>query len=121
MGIGFVLLVWAFLLGCAGAPVSIVLAVWSWRVQRRSRPSRGFFRPIACPHSSRRALPKLLPVTQVRVVAARRKLLERVRAVNESDYFLYRVKKVLVFGSCLQDLDKANDIDVAVEFGTAGA
>jgi len=47
MGIGFVLLVWAFLLGCAGAPVSIVLAVWSWRVQRRSRPSSGFFRPIA--------------------------------------------------------------------------
>ncbi|PYV34643.1 MAG: hypothetical protein DMG09_20830 [Acidobacteria bacterium] len=120
MGIGFVLLVWAFLLGCAGAPVSIVLAVWSWRVQvAPDRAAASFGQSL--PHSSRRALPKLLPVTQVRVVAARRKLLERVRAVSESDYFLYRVKKVLVFGSYLQDLDKANDIDVAVEFGTAGA
>ncbi|MCI0621166.1 MAG: hypothetical protein L0387_05765 [Acidobacteria bacterium] len=50
---------------------------------------------------------------------ARQKLegfLQRVREVNESEYFLYKVKRVLVFGSYLQDdRGKINDIDVAVE------
>jgi predicted nucleotidyltransferase len=41
--------------------------------------------------------------------------LERVRHVNASDYYLYRVRKVLVFGSYLSDKDRINDIDLAVE------
>ncbi len=47
MGIGFVLLIWALLLGCAGVPAAVVLGVWSWRAEHRSRPNRGLVRPIA--------------------------------------------------------------------------
>ena len=49
---------------------------------------------------------------------AQRKLaafLARVRRVNEDDYYLYRVKKVLVFGSYLSAAARINDIDVAIE------
>jgi len=49
---------------------------------------------------------------------AERKLsdfLGRVRRINEDDYYLYRVKKVLVFGSYLTTAERINDIDVAVD------
>jgi len=49
---------------------------------------------------------------------ARRKLaefLERVGRINEDDYYLYRVKKVLVFGSYLTGAERINDIDIAIE------
>src|SRR5437867_3954023 len=49
---------------------------------------------------------------------AERKLadfLARVRRVNEDGYYLYRVKKVLVFGSYLTAAARINDIDVAIE------
>lgn len=42
--------------------------------------------------------------------------LGRVRVVNSDDYYLYRVKRVLLFGSFLSDAATVNDIDVAVEF-----
>ena len=50
--------------------------------------------------------------------AAERKLTEflgRVRLINRDDHYLYRVKKVLVFGSYLTAAVRINDIDVAVE------
>ncbi len=47
MGIGFVLLIWAVLLGCAALPVGLGLGVWSWRNQRTAPESRGMLRPIA--------------------------------------------------------------------------
>ncbi len=47
MGIGFVLLLWAVLLGCAGLPVGLALGLWSWRNQRRSPSRAGMLRPIA--------------------------------------------------------------------------
>src|SRR6266516_5848085 len=49
---------------------------------------------------------------------AERKLsdfLGRVRRINEDDYYLYRVKKVLIFGSYLTAAERINDIDVAVD------
>ncbi len=49
---------------------------------------------------------------------AERKLAEflaRVRRINEDEYYLYRVKKVLVFGSYLTEAVRINDIDVAIE------
>lgn len=49
---------------------------------------------------------------------AERKLadfLARVRRINEDDSYLYRVKKVLVFGSYLTAAEQINDIDVAIE------
>ncbi len=48
--------------------------------------------------------------TADRVLAA---FLERVRTVNTGDYYLYRVPKVLVFGSYLSSRDRVNDIDLA--------
>lgn len=42
-------------------------------------------------------------------------LLKRVRHINESTDFLYKVTKVIVFGSFLSDSQKLNDVDVAVE------
>src|SRR5260370_24901507 len=40
--------------------------------------------------------------------------LARVRRINEDDYYLYRVKKVLVFGSHLTAAERINAIAVAV-------
>jgi hypothetical protein len=47
MGIGFVLMLWALLLGCAAVPVSIVLAIWSSRNGRGSKPIANVLRTIA--------------------------------------------------------------------------
>ncbi len=41
--------------------------------------------------------------------------LERVRAVNANEDFVYRVQRVLVFGSYLTEKERINDIDVAIE------
>jgi hypothetical protein len=49
---------------------------------------------------------------------AERKLaefLERVRSVNDNPDFVFRIQKVLLFGSYLTEQDRINDIDVAVE------
>jgi predicted nucleotidyltransferase len=54
----------------------------------------------------------------LRLATARRELeefLNRVHIVNDSDYFLFRVRKALVFGSYLRGEERLNDIDVAVE------
>lgn len=42
-------------------------------------------------------------------------LLHRVHVVNESEEFLFKVVKVVVFGSYLSDNDYVNDVDVAVK------
>src|SRR5882724_8714161 len=42
MGLGFVLLAWMILFGCAGLPVAACLAAWSWRTGRLAgAPSKG--------------------------------------------------------------------------------
>lgn len=40
--------------------------------------------------------------------------LSRVHELNENDYFVYRVTKVLLFGSFLSDSDYVNDVDLAL-------
>lgn len=44
-----------------------------------------------------------------------REFLDRVRCVNEDDYFLCRVTKVVVFGSYLRNSQTLNDVDLGVE------
>jgi predicted transcriptional regulator/predicted nucleotidyltransferase len=44
-----------------------------------------------------------------------KEFMERVQIVNSDDHYLFRVKKVIVFGSYLSDKDRINDIDFAVE------
>ena len=49
---------------------------------------------------------------------AERKLSEfmsRVKNVNSQESYLYKVSKVLIFGSYLSEKDRINDIDIAVE------
>lgn len=41
--------------------------------------------------------------------------LDRVQIINNYDYYLYRVTKVIVFGSYLSKEKRINDIDLAVE------
>jgi predicted nucleotidyltransferase len=41
--------------------------------------------------------------------------MERVQEVNKNCYYLYKVKKVLLFGSYLTNADTVNDIDLAIE------
>lgn len=46
--------------------------------------------------------------------------LERVKEVNRNDYYLYKIKKVVVFGSYLSDAEKLGDIDLAIEIVPIG-
>jgi predicted nucleotidyltransferase len=41
--------------------------------------------------------------------------LDRVRQVNRDPYWLYRVRKVVLFGSMLTESPTVNDVDLAVE------
>ena len=43
------------------------------------------------------------------------KFLQRVIEVNSNNYYLYKVIKVIVFGSYLSNIDLLTDIDIAVE------
>jgi len=51
-----------------------------------------------------------------RATAERRlaEFLERVRQVNGNEYWLYRVRKIVLFGSMLTERSTVNDVDLAV-------
>jgi len=55
------------------------------------------------------------PITRETANRKVEEFLARVRAVNASDYYLYRVRRVLAFGSYLGTGERLNDIDLAVE------
>ncbi len=64
------------------------------------------------------ALAQASAAPPLRRATADRKLSEflaRVRQINGDDYYLYRVKRAVVFGSYLTDAERINDIDVAIE------
>ena len=42
-------------------------------------------------------------------------LLERVKTVNADPYYLYRITKVILFGSMLSKAERVSDVDIAVE------
>jgi predicted nucleotidyltransferase len=44
-----------------------------------------------------------------------RDFMDRVKQVNENDYYLFKVRKVILFGSYLGSSDKLGDIDIAIE------
>ena len=44
-----------------------------------------------------------------------KEFVERSHKVREDPYFLYKVKRAIVFGSYLTNKDKINDIDIAIE------
>lgn len=55
------------------------------------------------------------PLTRTTAQKKLGEFLARVSSLNANDYYLYRVRKVYVFGSYLTERDRINDIDVAVE------
>jgi predicted nucleotidyltransferase len=55
------------------------------------------------------------PVSRETAQRVVNEFLERVRRVNADEYYLYKVKKVLVFGSFLSDAPQLNDVDMAVQ------
>ena len=64
------------------------------------------------------ALSKALFSAPVSRRAAEQKLsefMDRVRKVNEADRFLYRIRKVVLFGSFLTESSTVGDLDIAIE------
>lgn len=57
------------------------------------------------------------PITREKAGLLLKELLERVKAVNNTAEFVYRVETVKVFGSYLSDQELLGDIDVAVKLG----
>lgn len=55
------------------------------------------------------------PITRKTADRKIAELLDRVREVNANDYYLYRVRKVVVFGSYLTQRSRINDIDVGLD------
>jgi predicted nucleotidyltransferase len=55
------------------------------------------------------------PLTRKTAQKKLAEFLDRVRAANANEDFVYCVQKVVVFGSYLSEQDHINDIDVAVE------
>jgi predicted nucleotidyltransferase len=57
------------------------------------------------------------PVSRQSAEKTLSKFLDRVRQINFSRRFLYRVRKVVVFGSFLSDAPFVGDLDLAVDLG----
>ena len=55
------------------------------------------------------------PIGREKADKAFAEFMERVNQVNHDPYFLFRVVKVILFGSYLTDTQTVNDIDLAVE------
>jgi predicted nucleotidyltransferase len=54
------------------------------------------------------------PLNRATANRALEQFLARVQHVNADPYYLFRVKKVVVFGSFLSEKEKINDIDIGV-------
>ncbi|MFA5848193.1 MAG: hypothetical protein WC855_14985 [Thermodesulfovibrionales bacterium] len=54
------------------------------------------------------------PISRTTAERKLKEFLDRVLAVRNSKYYLYKVTKVVVFGSYLSDKDKINDVDLSI-------
>lgn len=59
--------------------------------------------------------PASLPLTRKTADLKIKQLMERVCEVNTSDFYLYKVTSLVLFGSYLSDKERIGDIDLAVE------
>lgn len=55
------------------------------------------------------------PVKRANAEQKVQEFLERVKHVNDDDYFLYKVEKVILFGSFLTLKESVNDVDLAIK------
>lgn len=58
------------------------------------------------------------PIGRPKADKAFAEFMERVNQVNQDPYFLYKVVKVVLFGSYLTDVPTVNDIDLGIELDT---
>lgn len=59
---------------------------------------------------------KAIPhISKYRASELFKSFMDRVREVNQNDTYLYKIDKVLLFGSFISDTDFVNDIDIALE------
>lgn len=54
------------------------------------------------------------PISRTTAERKLKEFLDRVLAVRNSKYYLYKVTKVVVFGSYLSNMEKINDIDISI-------
>lgn len=59
--------------------------------------------------------PATKPITRKTADKKIEELLQRVNEVNNSDYFLFKVGKVCIFGSYLENKERIGDVDVAIK------
>jgi predicted nucleotidyltransferase len=59
--------------------------------------------------------PAALPLKRATAARKLKELLARVATVNRDPHYLYRVQRVVLFGSMLSTQETVSDIDVAVE------
>jgi predicted nucleotidyltransferase len=55
------------------------------------------------------------PVTRAKADQIFAAFMLRVQQVNEDPYYLFKVTRVVLFGSYIQDTETVNDIDIAIE------
>jgi predicted nucleotidyltransferase len=57
------------------------------------------------------------PVTRAKADQIFADFMLRVQQVNDDPYYLFKVTRVVFFGSYIQDTETVNDIDIAIELG----
>jgi predicted nucleotidyltransferase len=55
------------------------------------------------------------PIRRATAERALKAFMERVQEVNTNEYYLYRVTRVVLFGSYLSDVEMLGDVDIAIE------
>lgn len=55
------------------------------------------------------------PVTRAKADQIFADFMERVQKVNDDPYYLFRVTRVVLFGSYIRDTPTVNDIDIALQ------
>ena len=55
------------------------------------------------------------PVTRAKADQIFAEFMERVQKVNDDPYYLFRVTRVVLFGSYIHDTPTVNDIDIALQ------
>jgi len=55
------------------------------------------------------------PLTRKTAAKKLTEFMDRVFAVNSNEYYLYKISKVIIFGSYLSESARINDIDIAIE------
>lgn len=81
----------------------------------RARPTKAFRVELSDKAHSLRMAKACKPITKAYADQAVAALLERCNVVNKDPFYLYKVKKVLVFGSYLRAAPYYGDVDLVID------